>query len=283
MIAPQLPDLPSSFTVHPVTSIEGRELAPYRTLRRQLDHRRDGIFVAEGGFVVQRLLRSPLDVVSLLVTPVWLAKLRPQLTARHEATVIHVAQEVVLAEIVGFHAHQGVMAVGRIPPSPGLDEVLTASGRPLLVALDGVANPENLGVIMRTCAAFGVTAAVVGETAADPWLRRAVRNSMGAVFSVPTIPVADLAASLVHLQHRHGISCLAACPTSGVSPWDADLTRACCLVLGHEGDGVRPEVAKACAGAVTVPMALGLDSLNVAGAAAVVLYEVRRQRRKGTA
>ena len=279
MIVPQIPDMPGSFTVHPVSSIKGRELAPYRTLRRQIEHRRDGIFVAEGGLVVKRLLRSTLEVVSLLVTPGWMARLQPHFTTRHASTPVYVAQESVLAEIVGFHAHQGVMAVGRIPPSPGLDEVLTRSTPPLLVALDGVANPENLGVIMRTCAAFGVTAVVVGETAADPWLRRAVRNSMGAVFLLPTVPTDDLVATVTHLQRRHGITCLAACPSTGIAPWDAGLTGACCLVLGHEGEGVRPEVAKACRGSVTVPMAMGLDSLNVAGAAAVVLYEALRQRR----
>jgi len=260
------------------------ELLPYGTLRRQEDHRRQGVFVAEGQLVVERLLASPLEVVSLLATPRWLEQIQTALDQRRESLRIFLAEAELLAEIVGYHAHQGLMALARVPPQPRLPELLENRTQPaLLLALEGVANPENIGVIVRSAASFGVSALIVGETAADPWLRRAVRNSMGAIFHLPVIRVSDLAATLSDLQLSYGIQAFAACPREGAPLWRADLTRECCFVLGHEGCGLRPQVTSACGGLITIPMSPGPDSLNVAGAAAVLLYEANRQRLAGNA
>lgn len=171
------------------------------------------------------------------------------------------------------------MALGRVPEPVPLGVLLESHVKPaLLLALDGVANPENLGLMVRAAAAFGVTAVVVGETTADPWLRRAVRNSMGAIFQIPTVAVPDLAATLWDLQQVSGLRVLAACPQGGDPVWDAPLWQDCCIALGHEGEGLRPHVVAACTQRITIPMFPGPDSLNVAGAASVLLYEATRQR-----
>lgn len=271
-------DLPPSLSQVRVESLEAPELAPYRTLRRPWEHERAGIFVAEGGHVVRRLLSSPLEVVSMLATPEWLAALGCELASRSGELTAHVAPRGVLERIVGFALHQGVMAVGRIPPQPELISLAREAPRPrLLVALDGVTNPENVGVIVRTAAGFGATAVIAGETAASPWLRRAVRNSMGAVFGLPARRVDDLAVTL-HELREHGFRVVAAA-LGGRTLWEVELEQDCCVVLGHEGYGIRPHIQMVCDEAVTIPMAAGVDSLNVASAAAVVLYEVRRQQR----
>lgn len=264
-----------------ITSLEAPGLAPYRTLRRPVEHEREGIFVAEGGHVVRRLLTSPLEVLSVLATPEWFETLSCELDRRGTEMTVYIACRHVLESVVGFALHQGVMAVGRIPPRPDLVPLVAAARRPrLVVALDGVTNPENVGVIVRTAAGFGAVAVVAGETAASPWLRRAVRNSMGAVLGLAARRVDDLGATLDVLRRDCGLRLVAAA-LGGRPVWEAELAGDCCVVLGHEGYGLRPHVQAVCDEVVAIPMPPGVDSLNVASAAAVVLYEVRRQQRDG--
>ena len=264
-----------------IESAEASEIEPYRTMRRPLDHVTRGIFVAEGGFVVERLLASGLVVDSVLASEAWCQRLRPALVARPLATRVFIAQQHVLEEIVGFRLHQGVMAIGRVPHPEPLPDILARSRGPwLLVALDGVTNPENLGIIVRTCAAFGATAMIVGETGASPWLRRAVRNSMGTVFSLPVVHTDDLAAAIRQLRSG-GVTVVGAHPRAeGKAVASVDATQDCCVVFGSEGDGISDQVREACDILVAVPMRRNVDSLNVASAAAVFLYEIDRQRRR---
>ncbi len=264
-----------------ITSLEAPGLAPYRTLRRPVEHEREGIFVAEGGHVVRRLFVSPLEVLSVLATPEWFETLRCEIDRRGTELTVYIACRHVLESVVGFALHQGVMAVGRIPPQPDLVPLVAAARRPrLVVALDGVTNPENVGVIVRTAAGFEAVAVVAGETAASPWLRRAVRNSMGAVLGLAAGRVDDLVATLAALRRSCGLQMVAAA-IGGRPVWEAELGADCCVVLGHEGTGLRPEIQAACDQVVAIPMPAGIDSLNVASAAAVVLYEVRRQQAGG--
>ncbi len=261
-----------------VDSLDRPELAPFRTLRRSADHRRQGLFVAEGGAVVQRLLATKLEMLSLLLSPEWLARLAPALEARSQTPAVFVAEHHLLERLIGFPLHQGAMALARVPAPLPLDEVLATSPRPwLLLAIDDVTNTENTGTMVRSAAALGATAVIAGETCASPWLRRAVRASMGAAFTLPIVESADLVATLFALRRR-GVTCLAATPRATLSAAHAGLTADCCLVVGHEGRGVRPRVQEACSGTLAIPMAPGVDSLNVAAAAAVLLYEAVRQR-----
>lgn len=263
----------------PVATLDLPELAPYRTLRRAVDHVREGIFIAEGGRVVDRLLTSDLGVVSALLTPEWVERLRPQLESRKDPLAVFVAPVALVERIVGFHYHQGAMAVGRIPAARPLQESLAIAPRPrLAVALDGLTSAENVGTIVRNCAAFAVAALLVGETTASPWLRRAVRNSMGTVLSLSVHPAPALASVLGALRSGHGFRLVAATPAGSMPLHEASLVNDCCLVFGHEGLGVSPEVLAVCDETVAIPMPPEVDSLNVASATAVFLYEARRQQ-----
>jgi tRNA G18 (ribose-2'-O)-methylase SpoU len=264
-----------------VTGLDHPALAPYRTLRQPEEQVRSGVFIAESGPVVERLLDTDLECVSALLTPEWLERLGDRFARRLGDAPVFVAPHKLLESIIAVHIHQGVMVAARAPQPRSLDGIVAAASPPrLLLALDGVTNPENLGTIARSCAALAATALVVGETSATPWLRRSVRTSMGAVFVVPVCHVADLVSSVAALR-RQGIRCLAATPHGAARLDRAVLGGDCCLVLGHEGYGLRPEVQAACDEAVAIPMTSAVDSLNVAAAAAVLLYEAVRQRRLG--
>jgi tRNA G18 (ribose-2'-O)-methylase SpoU len=269
------------FRLHRIASLDLPELAPYRTMKRPVAHVAQGIFVAEGDKVVHRLLASDFGVVSVLLPEKRLPEYEPALRSRPEDIPVYlVLDKKVLESLVGFAMFQGVMAVGRIPHPLTLPEALAQSASPRLwVAVDGLTNAENLGVLVRNCAAFGVQALLVGETCASPYLRRAVRNSMGAIFRVPVVESGCLRGSLRDLRAA-GMRCLAAHPRADVrAPGQTDFCGDCCLVFGSEGAGLSPEVLAACDEAVAIPMAADVDSLNVSNAAAVFLYEVNRQRR----
>jgi tRNA G18 (ribose-2'-O)-methylase SpoU len=255
------------------------ELAPYRTLRRQQEHREQGIFVAEGEKVVRRLLESDLTVVSLLLPAKWLQQYEPLLRSRHEEIHAYVAERPLLERLTGFSMYQGVLAVGKIPRPPDWETILRNSGRPyLFAAAAGLSNADNVGVLVRNCAAFGVQALLVSRNCCSPFLRRAVRSSMGAVFRLPVLEGIDLLSALPDLRAR-GVRCIAAHPRSDERRLaQVDFTRDCCVVFGGEGDGLSPEIVAACDEAVAIPMKSGVDSLNVASAAAVFLHEAIRRR-----
>jgi tRNA G18 (ribose-2'-O)-methylase SpoU len=265
------------------------ELQPYRTLRRPLEHIRQGFFVAEGDKVVRRLLTSDLNVISILLTPQWYELLFggtppgiPCSPARIQNASIFVAEKQLLESIVGFNLHQGIMAVANVPSQRTLDEILRDLNSPyVLVALEGLVSAENVGVVVRNCAAFGADALIVGETSSSPYLRRAVRNSMGTVFKLPVVHTDDLAETLGTLSRYAETTIIAAAPGGNRSIHDIDLGRNLCLVLGNEDAGISGKILELCNERVAIPMSNGVDSLNVASASAVFLYEASKSRARG--
>lgn len=269
--------------VHTIATLDHPALQPYLTMRRQESHREQRIFVAEGETVVRLLLESQLEVVSLLVHQHWPERLQELLARRPEAAIhMFVAPKAELEKLVGYTMYQGLLAIGRIPPALTLADVLQRHASPrLFVAADALGNAENMGSLVRNCAAFGGQALLVGETCSNPWLRRSVRSSMGTVYGLSVVECGSLARTLQDLRLA-GVRCIAAHPQPDRRTLaQADLRADCCLVFGNEGLGVSPGVLAACDEAVQVPMSNGVDSLNVGSAAAVFLYEVARQRGRG--
>lgn len=268
------------FHLRHIETFDAPELAPYRTMRRPKEHHALGIFVAEGDKVVERLLRDPrYGVVSVVLPPDRVEDFTPLLQARPENFDVFVAPKSLLQELIGFHMYQGVLAVGIIPRQPGLEQVIATSPRPLLfVAADELANSENVGALVRNCAAFGVHAIIVGETCASPWLRRSVRSSMGTIFTLPVIESPSLVLTLRGLREQ-GIHIVAAHPhTDQRTLTQGQFNGDCCIVMGNEGKGIRPEVLEVCDEAVAIRMPPSVDSLNVTSATSVFLYEASRQR-----
>ncbi len=220
----------------------------------------DGTFIGDGDKVVRRMLKTT-RVERILCTPDWVQKLPIP-----DGIDVRVAPLSRLISIVGFRLHQGLMALGTIPP----EKPLSGSFH---LALDGLANAENVGAILRSCAAFGVDGVILGPGTASPWLRRAVRVSLGAPLVVPVHTSPDLAATVrglnAYAAHIHG---------DRRDYRSVDYSKNACLVLGSEPNGVTDEVLRACKGVIYIPMASEWDCLNVAASAAVLLAEVRRQR-----
>jgi tRNA G18 (ribose-2'-O)-methylase SpoU len=266
--------------VHRISSLDLPELTPYRTLRQHEEHRAAGIFVAEGDKVVARLLQSHFGVVSVLLPEKRLAEFEPLIRARPEDVQVYVIEIAELEKLTGFPFFQGVLAVGKTPRAESLPSVLALASSPkLLVAIDGLTNSENVGLVVRNAAAFGAHALIIDRTSASPFLRRAVRNSMGAIFKLPICETERLTDALGELR-RAGIHIIAAYPhTDRRTIADAALHGDCCIVFGSEGTGVAKDVLAACDEAVAIPMSNEVDSLNVGSAAAVFLYEAARQRR----
>lgn len=276
--------------IEKISSFDAPELRPYATMRRPVEHEAQGIFVAEGEKVVRRLLESHFTVVSAVFWERWLDDFRPLLEARPENIIVYLAEKEWLETLTGFTMFQGVLAVGKIPAPVSLETILRETSPPrLLAAVDGLTSSENLGALVRNCAAFDVQALLVGETSTSPFLRRAVRNSMGAIFQLPVVELGkagssattgkSLVETLSALRER-GIRCIAAHPHGNKSLYQADFSKDCCVVFGSEGAGISEAALTHCDEAVSIPMHDKVDSLNVGAAAAVFLYEASRQRRR---
>jgi tRNA G18 (ribose-2'-O)-methylase SpoU len=287
------------FRLEKISSLDLPELAPYRTMRRSAEHEAQGIFIAEGEKVTRRLLESRFTVVSVVLPEKHLETFRPLLETRPEQVTVYVAEKELLESLVGYSLFQGVLSVGKIPPPASLAEILQKSPKPqLFAAIDELSNAENLGALVRNCVAFGVHGLIVGETSSSPFLRRSVRNSMGAIFQLPVFEIGTVRGAIQSLRRddparqltlsqvlrdlrARGIRCIAAHPhASGKTLSQADFSGDCCLVFGSEGHGISKSVLAACDETVAIPMANEVDSLNVGAAAAVFLYEVNRQRNK---
>ncbi len=266
--------------VQRIDSLDLPELAPYRTMRRQAEHRQEGIFVAESEKVVRRLLESDFPVVSLLFPERWLSSFEPLLAQRSEDIRVYLLEKEKLETLTGFTFYQGVLGIGKIPKAPSLEQLVVQSAPPrLYAAVQGIANAENLGGMVRSCAAFGVHGLLVDSTSSSPYLRRAVRSSMGTIFRLPALEGLDLVQTIRFLR-AHGIRCVAAHPhAEGLQLTETDLSTDCCIVFGSEGHGLSTALLAECDEAVAIPMAAGVDSLNVGTAAAVFLYEASRQRK----
>jgi len=266
-----------------IQSLDATELKPYRTLRRAVEHVRQGFFVAEAEKVVQQLIKTDLEIISFLLSHEWFEKIKDLIEKKYGGHVqVFVGDEKLLDTIVGFSLHQCIMAVGKIPKPLSIEEVLKTSTKPFLfVALDGLTNADNLGVIVRNCVAFGATGLIVGETSSSPYLRRAIRQSMGAVFELPVVHTENLALCLRQITKEYSIKCIAAdAHADDISIHEADFRESICLVFGSEGSGIRKDVLSECAVKVTISISDKIDSLNVASASGVFLYETKKQRKR---
>jgi tRNA G18 (ribose-2'-O)-methylase SpoU len=253
-------------------------LADYRALKERHLNTESGRFVAESERVVRRLLASALRVHSVLVTLPRLRALEdllgPGAAGPARAGVsVYIATQPVLDAIAGFHVHRGCLAIGE-RPAP---RALPADARGIVV-LEDLVDVDNLGGIARNAAAFGADALVLSPRCADPFYRKAIRVSLGAVFDLPIVRLSAWPDDLDVLR-KLGFSLVAAV----LSPTATPLPRfhpppRWALLLGAEGPGLSPGAVLRSHQSVTIPMSTstGADSLNVATAGAILLYALTR-------
>lgn len=172
--------------------------------------------------------------------------------------------------------HQGVLGFLRPRSHPSLRDVL--AGRPtLLVALDGVEDPQNLGAILRSAEAAGADAAILPARRSAPLSATTAKASSGATELLPICQIAGLPSAVAEIK-RNGVWCVALDPRGELAPWEFDLTEPVCVVVGGEGAGVHRLVRERCDARLRLPMAGRIASVNASAAAAAALYEVQRQR-----
>jgi tRNA G18 (ribose-2'-O)-methylase SpoU len=230
------------------------------------------VFVVEGKLALEAVLASPYPLRSVLV-------LRRRLSLLDElhlptGVAVYAVDREVMEAVTGFNFHRGLLGVAeRLPPAPPA-ELLDSAGSPLLVVVEGVNDQENLGAIFRNSAAFGAGAVFLDPTCADPLYRRSVRVSLGCVLRVPFARLAPWPKSLSLLPDA-GYRLLALTPSQeaeSVEDVASELRSSrVALVVGAEGPGLSPAVLGFCR-PVRVPMAAGVDSINVAAATAVALH-----------
>lgn len=258
-----------------IESLDDPRLDVYRSLKTQNLQRDNGLFIAEGPTVVERVLRSSFQVCSVLISDSKFASFEDRLPS--DVPVYRLKSE--LADsLVGFNFHCGVMAsVVRHQPQP-LETWLPSTGPVLVLAGDRIVDPENVGALVRIAAAFGASAVMFGKGSADAFSRRVLRVSMGNVLFLPVIEQVDLAMSLNELREHHGFQICSTVLDSKAQPLATyQFHERTVLVMGNEYDGVSPKIQSATSARLTIPMLNGTDSLNVAVSSAIFLHHYRSQ------
>jgi len=249
-------------------------IAAYRHVRERDLAGREGLFVAEGVVVLEKLLRSVrFRPQSVLVAAKRVQALAPLLAQVPAEAAIYAADQAVMDAVTGFHIHRGVLAIGRrgAPLDPAaLLRALPA--RAAVAVLVGLSNHDNVGGVFRNAAAFGAGAVLLDAACCDPLYRKAIRVSVGAALTVPFARLAP-GADVLGLLAANGFETAALAPSGAVAlaGWRAPPRVA--LLLGAEGPGLSPELL-ARTPTVRIPMAQGFDSLNVAVASGVVLHHL---------
>lgn len=250
-------------------------VAPYVAVRERDLVGRRGEFIAEGQVVLRVLLgpEARCRPSSLLIAENRLAGLADLIQRAPPGVPIYAARQAVMDEIVGFHIHRGILAHGRRPADFGAAALLEGVRGPAVVmALFGIANHDNMGGLVRNAAAFGVSAVLLDPRCCDPLYRKAIRVSVGAALTVPFARLSE-SEDAPALLAAHGFVPLALSPRGGRRLIELEPTARPALLLGAEGAGLPAELlALACP--VSIPMAAGWDSLNVAAASAIALHHL---------
>lgn len=264
----------------PIDNPSDPRIEAYRAVRERDLAGRQERFVAEGEVVLRVLLtRSRFGVESLLLADNRVDALRGLLAEVPEGTPVYVAGRAVMDAIVGFPIHRGVLAIGRRAPVPSAADLLGAlPPRALVVGLVGIANHDNVGGIFRNAAAFGADAILVDGATCDPMYRKAIRVSVGGSLIVP-FGFSDTGAALVDALEAAGFDTLALSPAGHETLASVARAPRTAVLLGTEGPGL-PAGILARTRTVTIPMAGGFDSLNVATTSGIALYHLTASRER---
>jgi tRNA G18 (ribose-2'-O)-methylase SpoU len=254
-----------------------REYAHLRAVTLRLrsdgpDGARAGAFIAEGDLVVRRALELGYAMRSLLLLEERVGRFA---SLAPSGVPVYAASRAVIEAITGFNVHRGVLASFDRRPAPDLAALLAAARR--VVVLEDVNNPTNVGAIARSASALGVDALLLDPVSCDPLYRRALRISMGETLRLPHARLAALPAGLAPLREA-GFTVAALTPAPGavdVAELAAARHERLALLLGSEGPGLSPATLAAADLRARIPLGGGVDSLNVATAAAVAFYALR--------
>jgi RNA methyltransferase, TrmH family len=261
-----------------ITSAANPLVKRVRLLADRKHRRREGAFVVQGIQPVWQAVEAGADIEALLVAPDLLRHAgATSMVAVQEADGVRVARlsGELFGRITDRDGPSGLAAIVAMPSLRSLGELEVSPGS-LFAALHSAGNPGNLGTIIRTASAVGAAGVILVGPSADPYDPAAVKASMGALFTMPVAAVAS-DAEFLDWAHQAGARVAAASGRASVSYWDADLSLPLAVLLGSESAGLPDEVLDAADLRVAIPMTGTAESLNLAVAAGVLLYEVRRR------
>ena len=261
----------------PIDALDDMRVSAYRHIAdpdRLLDL---GLFVAEGRLVVRRLLDlQHWAIESVLVTQPAADSLADVLGKT--AAPIYLANQHVVNGVAGFNIHRGCLALVRRPPTPTLDRVAAGPLSRVLV-LEGVNNPDNVGGLFRSAAAFGIELVVLGPNCGDPLYRKAIRTSMGATLSVAFANAPQWPGAIADLR-TDGFTVVALTPAFAAAPLEEVFPHAkLALLVGSEGAGLTEEAMRTATLRIRIPTTADVDSLNVTTAASIAMYHCFAEKR----
>ena len=261
--------------IQPVASGADPRLADYARVADPTWLRDQGLFVAEGRLVVRRLLESRRFAVrSLLLTPAAVHDFGAALACD---APIYVAEQAILDGITGVKFHRGCLALAQRPTEDRTADRFERAA--LLLAMEGVGNPDNIGGLFRIAAAFGADGVLLDPASGDPFYRKAVRTSMGAVFALPFVRLGPWPSALERFKLA-GFEVVALTPAADARTLDdfaAEDHRSLIVLVGTEGAGLSEGVLRAADATVRIPITAGVDSLNVTVAAGIALSRLTRR------
>ncbi|MEV7630914.1 RNA methyltransferase [Microbacterium sp. NPDC089318] len=267
--------------LHHLTDPHDPVLDDYRSLTdtalRRVREPAGGLYIAESAKVIERALQAGHRPRSVLTQQKWTSAVAELLDGRD--VPVYVVADDVAEKLTGFAVHRGVMAAMHRPQPASVCDVLSsiATRRARIAILEGLTDHTNVGAVFRSAAALGVDAVLVTPTCADPLYRRSVRVSMGTVFQVPWTRVESWPAEIDELRAAEYVIAGMTLGEGAIALDDlvAESPERLALVFGTEGDGILPGTDRMLDRRVTIPMAGGVDSLNVAAASAVAFYATR--------
>ena len=263
--------------VVPIADPADPRIAVFRDIRERDLVGRQGLFIAEGEVVLATVVRLARHrLVNVLIDERRLAALTPLLDALPAEVPVHVASRPVLDGIAGFHLHRGILAAGECGPGLAVETLLAPAGARTLVVLAAIANHDNLGGIFRNAAAFGAAGILLDAECCDPFYRKAIRVSVGTTLTLPFARLAPGEDVLARLDAA-GYEVLALSPLGGEALSEVEVSARRAVLLGAEGPGLAADLL-ARTRRVSIPMAGGIDSLNVATTSGIVLYALAAAR-----
>lgn len=245
-------------------------------LRSRMESER-GVFIAESPKVIGYALDAGCQPISLLMENKHISGKAAQIISRCGDVPVYTADRQVLAALTGFELTRGVLCALHRPALPDMAEVCAGARR--IAVLDGLVDPTNVGAAFRSAAALGMDAVLLSPSCCDPLARRSVRVSMGTVFQIPwtRISAGWPEAGIAQLRQLGFATAAMALNPGSLNIDDPRLLQAekLAVLLGSEGDGLKPETIAACDYSVMIPMCRGVDSLNVAAASAVAFWQLQ--------
>ena len=279
-----------------ITDAGDPRLEPYRSVRDRDasgPDGRPGLFIGESPLVIEAMLRSPVEVPSVLASErqrgraaELVAAARPFRAGRPDPEVL-LAPDDVLESVVGFAIHRGFLAVGRRPPERAVREVVPRSGDALVLAVEDVNNIDNIGQLFRNAAAFGCACVLLSPSCHDPLYRKSLRVSCGHALRVPFARSADWATDLAWLRDDAGFAVVGATGRGACTLAEAARSlegrtpRRIAVLVGAEFAGLGEASLAVCTHRARIPMAEGVDSLNVGVAAGVFLARLAERPHAG--